>query len=60
VDAVRRYLSQLRDANGPEASEATAALAWLDEGARDGAFSDLPGYFAWSDERFGITVSGPT
>jgi hypothetical protein len=60
LDGVRRYLSQLRDANGPEAREAAAALAWLDEGERDVAFSDLVGYFAWSDERFGITVSGPT
>jgi hypothetical protein len=60
LDGVRRYLSQLRDANGLEASDAAAALTWLDEGERDRAFGDLPGYFAWSDERFGITVSGPT
>ena len=60
LDGVRRYLSRLRDEHGPEASEAAAALAWLDEGERDGAFADLAGYFAWSDERFGITVSGPT
>jgi hypothetical protein len=60
LDGVRRFLSQLRGANGAEASDATTALAWLDQGARDGAFADLAGYFAWSDERFGITVSGPT
>ncbi len=60
LDGVRRYLSRLHDENGPEASEAAVALAWLDEGERDGAFADLAGYFAWSDERFGITVSGPT
>jgi hypothetical protein len=60
LDGVRRYLTQLHDVNGAEASEATAALAWLNEGARVGAFSDLVGYFAWSDERFGVTVSGPT
>jgi len=60
LDGVRRHLSRLRDANGPEAREGAAALAWLDEGERDGAFSDLVGYFAWSDERFGVTVSGPT
>lgn len=60
LDGARRYLTELRDANGPAASEAAAALAWLDEGERDGAFGDLVGYFAWSDERFGITVSGPT
>ncbi|HEY7019656.1 MAG TPA: hypothetical protein VH349_00980 [Ktedonobacterales bacterium] len=60
LDGVRRYLGQLHDANGSEAGEAAAALAWLNEGERDGAFADLAGYFAWSDERFGITVSGPT
>jgi hypothetical protein len=60
LDAVRRYLSRLRDGSTPEVREAAAALAWLDEGERDGAFADLAGYFAWSDERFGVTVSGPT
>ena len=42
LDGVRRYLSRLHDANGPEASEAAAALAWLDEGERDGAFAIWP------------------
>ena len=60
LEGVRRYLARLRDVNGPEAGEAMSALAWLDEGERDGAFSDLVGYFAWSDERFGVTASGPT
>jgi len=60
LDGARRYLSRLQDANEAEAGEAATALSWLDEGERDGAFADLPGYFAWSDERFGITVSGPT
>ena len=60
LDGVRRHLRRLRDENGPVTSEAVAALAWLDEGERDGAFSDPVGYFAWSDERFGVTVSGPT
>jgi hypothetical protein len=60
LDGVRRSLSRMRDANGPEAGEAAAALDWLDAGERDGAFADLAGYFAWSDERFGVTVSGPT
>jgi phosphotransferase system HPr-like phosphotransfer protein len=60
LDGVRRYLCRLRDENGPVASEAEAALVWLDEGERDGAFGDLAGYFAWSDERFGVTVSSPT
>jgi hypothetical protein len=60
LDAVRRYLSRSREENRAETGEASAALSWLDEGERDGAFNDLAGYFAWSDERFGITVSGPT
>ena len=60
LDGVRSYLSRLHDANGADAGEAAVALAWQDEGVRAGAFVDLPGYFAWSDERFGITVSGPT
>src|SRR5262249_7111910 len=51
LDGVRRYLSRLRGENTPEAAEAAAALAWLDEGEREGAFADLAGYFAWSDER---------
>jgi hypothetical protein len=60
LDGVRRYLTRLTDASGPEAREAAAALAWLRDGEQDGALADLAGYFAWSDERFGITVSGPT
>lgn len=36
------------------------ALAWLDEASKVGAFGDLPGYFLWADERFGLAVSGPT
>jgi hypothetical protein len=59
-DGVRRCLNKVRDTDRALASEAAAALAWLDEGERDGAFGDLPGYFTWSDERFGITVAGPT
>jgi len=59
-DAVRRHLRALRDAGGPPAEDAAAALAWIAEGAASGAFDDLPGYFAWADERFGLRVSGPT
>ncbi|HEX6818744.1 MAG TPA: hypothetical protein VF120_10245 [Ktedonobacterales bacterium] len=58
-DAVRRYLSELAEADGPDAPEARAALVWLDEGLNAGAFADLPGYFSWADERFGLHVSGP-
>lgn len=57
VDAVRRALRAARGARTPGAAE---ALAWLEEGAAAGAFTDLPEYFAWSDERFGLHVSGST
>jgi len=42
------------------ARQATLALAWIDEGQASGAFDDLPAYFAWSDERYGLRVVGPT
>ncbi|HEX9037243.1 MAG TPA: hypothetical protein VF808_09665 [Ktedonobacterales bacterium] len=45
---------------GVAGAGARAALAWLDEARALGAFDDLPAYFAWSDERYGITISGPT
>lgn len=56
----RRALEALMRAGGTVGSQAAAALAWLEEGAASGAFDDLAGYFAWSDERFGLHVSGPT
>jgi hypothetical protein len=44
------------------AREATAetrtALAWLGSGRAEGAFDDLAGYFAWSDDRYGAHLSG--
>lgn len=58
--AVRWRLSDLARGVGPQAEEAAAALQWLEAGAATGAFDDLPGYFAWSDERYGLHVSGPT
>lgn len=60
VDRVRRRLQTLMRTGGPRAVEASEALQWLDDGLAAGASSDLPGYFAWSDERFGLHVSGPT
>ncbi|HEX5547896.1 MAG TPA: hypothetical protein VFX24_10820 [Ktedonobacterales bacterium] len=43
-----------------DADDAAAALAWVRAGLTAGAGDDLPAYFAWSDERFGLHVSGPT
>lgn len=43
-----------------DADDATAALAWVRAGLDSGAADDLAAYFAWSDERFGLHVSGPT
>ncbi len=60
VERVRRRLRALVAAGGPRARAATDALEWLDEGVASGAASDLPDYFAWADERFGVRVAGPT
>lgn len=60
VANVRRYLQKLARFGGDEAEPAILALAWIEAGAASGAFDDLAAYFAWSDERFGLHVSGPT
>jgi hypothetical protein len=60
VERVRRRLQTLIRQGGPRAAEAAQALEWLDAGVASGAAADLPGYFAWADERFGLRVSGPT
>jgi hypothetical protein len=60
IDRVRRRLQTLVRAGGPRAVEASEALQWLEDGLAAGASADLPGYFAWSDERFGLRVAGPT
>lgn len=57
VDTVRRSLRAARSLGTPGAAD---ALAWLEEGVAAGAFADLAEYFRWSDERFGLHVSGPT
>ena len=60
VSAARRALQAIIREGGAQGAEASRALEWLESGARSGAFDDLPAYFAWSDERFGLHVSGPT
>lgn len=60
VERVRRRLRTLAQTGGPRAHEAACALDWLEEGLAAGAGSDLPGYFAWSDDRFGLHITGPT
>lgn len=60
VERVRRRLQTLVRQQGARAREATEALEWLESGVSQGAAEDLPGYFAWADERFGLHISGPT
>lgn len=60
VSSVRRALQATIREDDARGAEASRALEWLESGARSGAFDDLPAYFAWSDERFGLHVSGPT
>lgn len=60
LDAVRATLTGLAQQAGPTSDDARQALGWLDAGVASGAFDDLPGYFLWADERFGLVVSGPT
>ena len=60
-EAVLRALGRRASAHGEaDADDAAAALAWVRVGIANGAADDLPAYFAWSDERFGLHVSGPT
>ncbi|MGH2514016.1 MAG: hypothetical protein ACRDHP_00010 [Ktedonobacterales bacterium] len=60
IERVRRWLTTLARGPEPRASEARQALKWLESGVAAGALDDLPGYFAWADERFGLHISGPT
>ena len=60
LSETRGVLTDLARAGSPEAAEAHEALDWLDTAQRAGVFDDLPAYFAWSDERYGIHISGPT
>lgn len=54
--ALRRPIAQ----GGAQGEAAADALAWVEKGIASGAASDLPAYFAWSDERFGLHIPGPT
>lgn len=61
IDATRAWLSSVAsgfDTPDAEADEARAAIAWLDSARAEGRFDNLPDYFAWSDERYGVQVSG--
>ncbi|HKW22247.1 MAG TPA: hypothetical protein VJO13_12765 [Ktedonobacterales bacterium] len=60
-EAVLRTLGRRASARGEaDADDAATALSWLRAGIANGAADDLPAYFAWSDERFGLHVSGST
>lgn len=60
IEQVRARLRPLSaEARSEYAEDARDALAWLDEGEREGAFDDLAGYFTWAEERFGVRVAGP-
>lgn len=60
IERVRAHLSAVARADTVDAHDAAAALRWLDAGVAEGIDADLAGYFMWSDERFGLHVSGPT
>lgn len=60
VERVRRRLQTLTRQQGARARDAAEALEWLESGLALGAGGDLPGYFAWADERFGLHITGPT
>lgn len=60
VASTRAALERLAGRGSTQSPAARRALGWFNQGAAEGAFDDLPGYFLWADERFGLTVSGPT
>ncbi|HEY7832453.1 MAG TPA: hypothetical protein VIG30_02705 [Ktedonobacterales bacterium] len=59
VERVRARLRELTAAGGRRSASAARALAWFDDGIVGGALDDLAAYFAWSDERFGLTLHAP-
>jgi hypothetical protein len=59
-ERVRIYLRGRADGKELIVREARAALDWIEAGIAAGAADELPGYFHWADERFGLRVSGPT
>ncbi len=60
VSRTLAHLTTLAKLDDEQARQAADALAWLNSGSAAGAFDDLPAYFLWADERFGVTISGPT
>lgn len=60
VERVRRRLRMLIERGGSRGEAARQALDWLEQDIAAGAAGDLPAYFAWSDKRFGLHISGPT
>lgn len=59
-DTAIRMLRQMIVPGDPRAHEASQALAWIRQGIAEGAANDLPAYFAWSDERFGLHIACAT
>lgn len=59
AEQVRGYLRGLARGEEPAAHEAQAALDWIEAGITAGAADDLPGYFHWADDRFGVRIVGP-
>lgn len=59
VERVRTRLRELDAAGGRRGASAARALIWFEEGIASGALDDLAAYFAWSDERFGLTLHAP-
>lgn len=59
VERVRARLREMIAAGGGRGATAARALAWFDTGIASGALDDLASYFAWSDERFGLTLHAP-
>ena len=60
LESARAQLGRLANEPSPQADEARQALQWLAAADAEGVFDDLAGYFLWADERFGLTISGPT
>jgi hypothetical protein len=60
VQPVERHLRRLAQGTDAQAEQAREALRWLEDGRAAGALDDLPAYFAWADERYGLHISGLT
>lgn len=60
LSATRALLAVMAREGSPDGMEARVALDWLNEAQAAGVFDDLAAYFAWSDERYGLHITGPT